>query len=64
MFHRTNTKVDKTRGILKELLGQQIILHPTANGSDRDLTAEWSGDYEGLLRLVAGENKFGGGQGS
>ena len=55
--------VDKARSILRELLGKQILLHPTANGSERYLTAELSGDYGGLIRLIFGENKFGGGQG-
>ena len=30
------------------MLGAQIVLHPTANGVDRYLTAEVSGDYAGL----------------
>ena len=44
-------------------MGEEIVLHPTADGKDRYLTAEVSGDYAGLLRLVTGKNKFGGGQG-
>ena len=59
----TQHQVDKARGILRELLGRQITLHPTANGTERYLTAELSGDYAGLVRLVVGQNKFGGGQG-
>jgi hypothetical protein len=35
-----------------------------AMGSSRYLTAEGAGDYAGLLRLVTGKNKFGGGEGS
>ena len=46
-------------------MGGQIVLHPTAaEGVDRYLTAEVSGDYAGLYRLVTGKNKFGGGEGS
>ncbi|HEX7766496.1 MAG TPA: recombinase family protein, partial [Nitrospira sp.] len=60
----TQMQVDKARGILRVLMGQEIVLHPTADGIDRYLTAEVSGDYAGLLRLVTGKNKFGGGQGS
>ena len=41
-----------------------ITLHPCADSSGRYLTAEVTGDYEGLLRLVIGKNKAGGGQGS
>ncbi len=60
----TQHQVDKARSILRELMGQQIILHPTADGVERYLTAEITGDYAGLLRLASGKNKFGGGQGS
>ncbi|MCS6306003.1 MAG: recombinase family protein [Nitrospira sp.] len=60
----TQHSVDKTRGILRDLMGAQIVLHPTADGSTRYLTAEVSGDYAGLYRLVTGKNKFGGGEGS
>ena len=59
----TQHEVDKTRGILRELVGKQIPLHPASNGTERYLIAELSGDYEGLVRLVLGQNKFGGGQG-
>ena len=45
-------------------MGKEIVLHPTADGVSRYLTAEVSGDYAGLLQLVAGKNKFGGGHGS
>jgi hypothetical protein len=58
----TQHQVDKARGILKDLLGEEIVLHPMADGVERYLTAEIAGDYSGLLRLVAGENKFGGEQ--
>lgn len=60
----TQRNVDKARGDLRILMGEQIYLHPTADGQERFLTAEVSGDYEGLYRLVTGKNKFGGGQGS
>ncbi|MBH0206154.1 MAG: hypothetical protein HP498_10150 [Nitrospira sp.] len=50
---------------MRGLLGKEILLHPTAaDGTERYLTAELSGDYAGLFRLGTGENKFGGGQGS
>ena len=54
--------MDKTRGLLRVLLGKEIALHPTSDGVERYQTAEVSGDYTGLLRLVVGQNKFGGGQ--
>ncbi|MGC4096268.1 MAG: hypothetical protein QM706_04065 [Nitrospira sp.] len=60
----TQHSVDKARGILKDLMGQLIVLHLTSDGTNRYLTAEVSGDYAGLYRLVSGQNKFGGGQGS
>ena len=60
----TQLQVDKARGLLRELLGKEFVLHPTADGSARYLVAEVSGDYAGLLRLAVGKNKFGGGQGS
>jgi len=60
----TQHQRDKARGILRDLLGQEIRLHPTADGVERYLTAEVSGDYAGLFRLVAGKNKYGGGEGS
>jgi site-specific DNA recombinase len=51
----TQPEVDKVRNILRELVGQQIRLHPTSDGADRFLTAELSGDYEGLLTLACGQ---------
>ena len=60
----TQLQVDRARGLLRVLLGKEIVLHPCADGEGRYLTAEVSGDYGGLLRLVTGQNKFGGGQGS
>ncbi len=54
-------QVDKARDVLKSLLGATITLHPCADGEVRYLSAEVMGDYEGLLRLATGQNKFGGG---
>ena len=50
----TQHQVDKARGILRDLVGQTIPLHPTADGATRFLTAELAGDYSGLVRLVCG----------
>jgi site-specific DNA recombinase len=47
-------EVDKARGILRQLVGGSIILQPTTDGRERFLTAELSGDYSGLVRLVVG----------
>lgn len=58
----TNLHVDKARAALRGLLGKDILLHPTADGTKQYLTAEIAGDYAGLLRLETGKNKFGGGQ--
>lgn len=55
----TQHSMDKARGILRDLMGSQIVLHPTADGADRYLTAEASGDYAGLYRIVTSKNKFG-----
>ena len=60
----TQLQVDRARGLLRVLLGKEIVLHPCTDGEGRYLTAEVSGDYAGLLRLVTGQNKSGGGQGS
>jgi site-specific DNA recombinase len=59
----TQYNIDKARASLQQLMGKEIALHPTADGQERYLTAEVSGDYAGLYRLVTGKNKFGGGQG-
>lgn len=59
----TQHQVDKARDLLRVLLGSTITLHPTANGAECYLTAEISGDYAGLLRLVTGQNNVGGGEG-
>ena len=56
--------VAKAREALKRLLGNTIALHPCADGAGRYLTAEVTGDYQGLLRLAINKNKAGGGQGS
>ena len=60
----TQHEVHQARGILKELVGEQIVLHPAADGVERYLTAELAGDYAGLVRLVRGQNNGGGGQAS
>lgn len=60
----TQLQVDKARGLLRVMLGSAITLHPCADGAERYLTAEVTGDYGGLLRLATGQNKGGGGQGS
>jgi hypothetical protein len=44
------------------LVGEEIVLHPTADWSVRYLMAEVSGDYAGFLRLPVRQNKFGGGR--
>jgi len=54
--------VGKAREVLKSLLRAPITLHPCADGAERYLMAEVSGNYEGLLRLALSENKAGGGQ--
>jgi hypothetical protein len=47
--------VAKAREVLESLLGETITLHPCADGAERYLTAEVSGDYSGLLRLAMGK---------
>ena len=64
LAHVTQHQVNKTRAILRELMGKEIVLHPTADGVSRYLTAEMSGNYAGLMRLSYGKNKHGGGHGS
>ena len=49
----TQSEVKKARTLLQGVLGQQITLHPSADGRERYLTAEMSGDYAGLIRLLA-----------
>ncbi len=62
--HVTQRQVDLTRAQLRVLLGKEIVLHPMADGVTRYLTAEVTGSYQGLLRMVTGQNKSRGGQGS
>ena len=50
----TQVQVDKARGMLRELVGGQILLYPASDGADRYLMAELAGDYAGLVRLVCG----------
>lgn len=47
------------RETLQVLLAREIILHPSADGAERFLTTEVSGDYSGILRLCS-VNKGGG----
>lgn len=49
----TQQQVDKARGISKGLAGEHISLHPSADGTERFLTAELPGDYSGLVGLVS-----------
>ncbi|CUS37439.1 hypothetical protein COMA1_40055 [Candidatus Nitrospira nitrosa] len=51
----TQHSVDKARGILWDLMGAQIVLHPTSDGASRYPTAQVSGDYAGLYRMVTGK---------
>jgi len=57
----TQLQVDLARSLLRVLLGKEIVLLPTANGSVLYLTPEMLGGYAGLLRLAVRQNKFGGG---
>lgn len=50
----TQSQVDQARGLLRQLVGAQIRLHPASDGPDGFLTAEMSGDYSGLLTLACG----------
>jgi hypothetical protein len=50
----TQPQVDTAHGLLRELVGGQIRLHPASDGTDRFLTAEVSGDYTGLMKLACG----------
>ena len=51
----TQLQVDRARGLLRVMVGEEITLHPCSDGEGRFLTAELSGDYAGLLRLVTGK---------
>ena len=48
------------RETLQTLLGREIVLHPSADGVERFLTAELSGDYAGVVRLAMLNNRGGG----
>jgi hypothetical protein len=50
----TQHQVDKARGILRDLVGGEIVLHRAADGTERFLTAQVAGDYVGLMQLVMG----------
>jgi hypothetical protein len=60
----TQHQVDKARGILRELMGEQIVLHPTADGTEPYLTAVRSPGSMPACLGVTGKNKFGGGEGT
>ncbi len=47
--------VAMAREAIKSLSGKTIALHPCADGAERYLIAEVSGNYEGLLRLTTGK---------
>jgi hypothetical protein len=40
LANATQFQVDWARSLLRVLLGKEIMLHPTADGTARDLTAE------------------------
>ncbi|NWF74713.1 MAG: hypothetical protein HXY51_16980 [Nitrospirae bacterium] len=44
----TQRQVDMGRAQLRMLLGKEIVLYPCADGEGRYLTAEVTGDYEGV----------------
>ena len=50
----TQFQVDKSRGMLRELVGGRILHYPKSDGTERYLMAELTGDYAGLVRLVCG----------
>jgi site-specific DNA recombinase len=59
----TSQHTQAARETLQTLLGREIVLHPSADGVERFLTAELSGDYAGVVRLGMLNNR-GGGHGS
>ena len=59
----TSQNMHAARETLQTLLGREIVLHPSADGVERFLTAEVSGDYAGVVRLAMLNNR-GGGHGS
>ena len=50
----TQQQVDKARGILLRLVGDEIVVHSSADRGERYRTAELSGDYSGLVGLIEG----------
>ncbi|HET9844341.1 MAG TPA: hypothetical protein VFQ02_01250, partial [Nitrospira sp.] len=50
-------------GDASDAVGREIVLHPSADGTERFLTAELSGNYAGVVRLAM-VNNHGGGHGS
>ena len=50
----TQLQVENARAALRGLLGKEIPLHSTTDGTERNLTTELSGDYAGLFRLKTG----------
>lgn len=61
LAHMTQLQVNRARELLRTLLGNEIVLHPAADGLERYLMAEVSGDYVGLLQLTLAQNKVSGG---
>ena len=59
----TSQHMQAARETLQTLFGREIVLHPSADGVERFLTAELSGDYAGVVRLAM-LNNGGGGHGS
>jgi hypothetical protein len=50
-------------GLLRKLFRKEFVLCTTADGQELYLAIEVMGDFVGILRLMTGQNKFGGGQG-
>ena len=51
-------------GLLRKLFRKEFVLCTTADGPELYLAIEVMGDFVGILRLMTGQNKFGGGQAS
>ena len=49
-------------GLLLKLFRKEFVLCTTADGAELYLAIEVMGDVVGILRLMTGQNKFGGGQ--
>ena len=49
-------------GLLRKLFRKEFVLCTTADGPELYLAIEVMGDFVGILRLMTGQNKFGGGQ--